>query len=328
MSALVDIRTETMIAAARFYRSIGAGAGGPEGLTLYQPDVTRFFWMNSGTWVEEVGRRDEHGLGKVPIIMHLNRRMSGAWQGESEMTDIIPLTDSAARSLTNLQFAQEAHGAPRMFMTGVSRGDFIDPKTGELRPQWEAYWDAIHTITDKDAKVGQLNAADLKNFETSMEIYGKQAATVTGFPARYFGLTTTNPPSADAIRADESELTRTVEDDNDEVGMSLGWAGGLAYEFATGDEVEGNRVRTDWFDPGTPTTAQRTDAVVKLRQTNPPSISREGMWDELGWDEARKAKERAYLAAELEQDPELGLARQLATANQPTPAVGGAPNVA
>ena len=27
-------------------------------------------------------------------------------------------------------------------------------------------------------------------------------------------------------------------------------------------------------------------------------ISREGLWDELGWSEARKAKERQYLEAE------------------------------
>jgi hypothetical protein len=42
------------------------------------------------------------------------------------MTDVIPLVDSAARSLTNLQFAQEAHGIPRMWMAGVKKGDFID----------------------------------------------------------------------------------------------------------------------------------------------------------------------------------------------------------
>jgi hypothetical protein len=52
--------------------------------------------------------------------------------------------DSAARSLTNLQFAQEAHGIPRMYMTGVAKGDFIDAD-GKPIPQFEAYFDAIHT---------------------------------------------------------------------------------------------------------------------------------------------------------------------------------------
>ena len=35
-----------------------------------------------------------------------------------------------------------------------------------------------------------------------------------------------------------------------------------------------------------------------------PLISREGAWDELGWDDARKETERAYLREE-ETDPDL-----------------------
>jgi hypothetical protein len=46
--------------------------------------------------------------------------------------------------------------------------------------------------------------------------------------------------------------------------------------------------------------AARADAVVKLRAEN--LISREGVWDELGWSEARKQRERDYLAAEA-MDP-------------------------
>jgi hypothetical protein len=60
-------------------------------------------------------------------------------------------------------------------------------------------------------------------------------------------------------------------------------------------------VRVDWHDPATPTIAQRTDALVKMRQVD--ALSREGLWDELGWSEARKAKERAYFEAEGASDP-------------------------
>ena len=35
-----------------------------------------------------------------------------------------------------------------------------------------------------------------------------------------------------------------------------------------------------------------------------PLISREGAWDELGWDDARKAQEREYFDRE-DRDPEL-----------------------
>lgn len=304
MDAIVDVRREVVTSACRFYgwddgTAPGSTApGSPTRATLYLPDET--VWAEQrgeGRWFELA--RDVHRLGAVPVVMHVNRRMSGSWTGESQMSDVIPLVDATARSLTNLQFAQEAHGIPRMYMTAVSKGDFVGAD-GQPIPMFEAYFDAIHMLTSKDAKVGQLTAADLKNFETALTIYGKQASTVTGFPARYFGLTTVNPPAEGAIHADEATLTRSVEQQNEQVGTTLGWVGALAWRFSTGEWVTGNRVRVDWFDPGTPTVSQREDALAKRRAAG--VLSREGYWDELGWSEARKAKERAYLEAE-EMDP-------------------------
>jgi hypothetical protein len=294
LEAKIDTRQETMTAAARFYGKDPVTEDGPTNVTLYLPNETVHVAKGSdGRWAEV--SRDRHSLGAVPIVMHLNERESGGFCGESELVDIIGLTDSVARSLTNLQFAQEAHGIPRMFMTGVTQGDFVDAD-GKPIPMFEAYFDAIHTLSKTDAKVGQLTAADLKNFETSLNIYGKQAAVSYGFPSRYFGITTSNPPAEGAIRADENDLVNYVEDKNEAEGMVLGWMGALAYRFATGTWVEGNRVRMDYFDPGTPTFSQRADALTKMRSVG--GISREGMWDELGWSEARKAKERQYLREE------------------------------
>lgn len=293
MTAIVDARREVVTSAARFY-GVDQNSVGPTNVTLYLPNET--VWMERGSdgrWYDI--DRDPHRLGAVPVVMHLNRRMSGAWVGESQMSDMIPLVDSAARSLTNLQFAQEAHGIPRMFMTGVQKGDFLDAE-GKPVPQFEAYFDAIHMLTDPNGKVGQLSAADLKNFETSIRLYGTQAATITGFPGRYFGIETTNPPAEGAIRADEATLIRSVEAQNEQVGMTLGWAGALALRIATGEWVTGNRVRVDWFDPATPTVAQRMDATVKAVQSN--ILPREGAWDELGYSEAKKDRLRSYFEAE------------------------------
>ena len=295
MSAFVDVVTERITSAARFY---GATAEDPEpsNITLYLPNETVWVQRVDGRWVEV--NRDVHNLGAVPVVMHLNRRLSGDWAGESQMSDLIPLVDATARSLTNLQFAQEAHGIPRMWMTGVAKGDFIDA-SGKPIPQFEAYFDAIHTLSKENAKVGQLTAADLKNFETALTIYGKQASVITGFPARYWGLTTANPPAEGAIHADEAGLVRNVEAQNEQVGMTLGWMGALALRFATGEWVPGNQVRVDWFDPATPTVSQREDALAKRRAAG--VLSREGYWDELGWTEPRKDKEREYLRQEARE---------------------------
>ncbi len=318
MVADVDVRRERIKQAARFY-GVHKNGTGPRFVALYKPDETVWAEREGGSrWVEI--DRDMHNLGAVPVVMHLNRRMSGGWLGESQMSDVIPFADAGARALTNLQFAQEAHGIPRMFMTGVTKGDFVDAQ-GKPVPQFEAYFNAIHTLTNPVAKVGQLTAADLKNFETAVNIYGKQAAVATGFPARYFGLHTTNPPAEGAIRADEAQLVESVEAQNEEVGITLGWVGALALRFATGEWVPGNRVRVEWHDPATPTVSQREDALAKRRAAG--VLSREGYWDELGWSEARKAKEREYLERERAEDLDPYLRR--VEAKGAASAVTGAP---
>jgi hypothetical protein len=188
-----------------------------------------------------------------------------------------------------------------MWMAGVKKADFVD-KDGQPIPQFEAYFDAIHTIADAAGKVGQLTAADLKNFETSLNIYGGQASVATGFPLRKFGISAVNPPTEGSIRAEETDMVRSIEGQNLEVGMTLGWVGALALRFKTGEWVTGNRVQVDFYDPATPTVSQREDALAKRRAAG--VLSREGYWDELGYSEARKAKERAYFAAEA-ADPVL-----------------------
>lgn len=313
MTARIDVRKRRTEAAARFYGEDENGVG-PTDVTLYLPDAT--VWAEKGKdgqWNEV--DRDPHKLGRVPVVLHLNRRRSGSWVGESELSDVIPLTDAAARALTNLQFAQESHGVPRMYMTGVAQGDFVD-KDGQPIPKFEAYFNAVQLLRDANSKVGQLDAADLNNFETAVSLYGKQAATITGFPARYFGLHTTNPPAEGAIRADEAQLVESVERHNAAVGTTIGWAAALAKRFASGEWVTGNRIRVDWHDPATPTVAQRADALMKMRTVG--VLSREGFWDELGWSEARKAKERAYFDAEA-VDP------LIASILRPTPGESGAP---
>jgi hypothetical protein len=166
--------------------------------------------------------------------------------------------------------------------------------------QFEAYFDAIKILASKDAKWGQFDAADLQNFETALNIYRTEAANVTGLPPRFFGLLSSQPPQEGGIKADEARLVRSIESQNTELGMSIGWVGGLALRFATGEWVEGNRVGADFFDPSTPTVSQREDALSKRLASGALSI--EGYWDELGWSEARKSKEREYLRNQREAE--------------------------
>ncbi|MBK6602326.1 MAG: hypothetical protein IPG28_12530 [Betaproteobacteria bacterium] len=94
-------------------------------------------------------------------------------------------------------------------------------------------------------------------------------------------------------------------------GDEWAWAMGLEERFRTGEWGQPNSIRTLWHDPATLTTSQTADAAVKMRQVG--ALSVEGMWDMLGWDEARKAQERQRLDAEQATDPLVAASRELMT---------------
>lgn len=265
---------------------------------LYLPDETLWLVRAGGRWVVE--DRDRHRLGRVPLVMFLNRRRVGKWTGVSEMVDAIPLVDSAARSLTNLQLAGETHSVPQKYVLGMSKGDFVD-KSGQPIPAWEAYFNAIWANANKDAKVGQFTASDLSNFHRTIEHYGALLTGVYGLPPRYVGLSSVNPAAEGAIRAEEARLILNVEKKSALAGDGWGWVMGLSERFRTGEWVTGSRIKTDWHDPGTPTYAQRADALTKMYANGQGILSREGVWEELGWSEARMERERQRFEREAHE---------------------------
>lgn len=303
MTCLVDNRRRQMQAALRLYVNVDTRR---DSATLYTPDAT--IWLereNGGRWEES--DRDEHSLGRVPVVMFLNRRRLGEWTGVSEMADVMPLTDAAARTLTNLQIAAETHSVPQKYVLGMSKGDFVD-KEGKPIPVWEAYFSGIWANQNKEAKVGQFSPSDLKNFHETVNHYMALAAAVTGLPTRYMGQQSVNPAAEGAIRADESRLVKNTERKQSSYGDGWGWILALRERFRTGSWIDGNRVKVEWHDAGTPTISERADAIQKLAG-GIPIISREGAWDELGWSDARKERERQYFEAEAE-DPYLERMRQ------------------
>lgn len=291
----IDHRHRRLRAAVRVMPSENDAPGTPSNAVLYLPDATLRLKRDQGRWVVE--DRDDHRLGRVPLVMFLNRRRVGQWTGVSEMVDAIPLVDAAARSLTNLQLAGETHSVPQKYVLGMSKGDFVDAE-GKPIPAWEAYFNAIWANQNKDAKVGQFAASDLSNFHNTVDHYASKLAGLYGLPARYVGITSVNPAAEGAIRAEEARLILNVEKKAALAGDGWGWVMGLVERFRTGEWVSGSRIKTDWFDAGTPTYAQRADALTKMYNSGQGILSREGVWEELGWSEARMERERSRFEAE------------------------------
>jgi len=300
MTAIVDPRSRRISSALRAYGATKEDPT-PKFATLYEPNSTVWLEKKAGSWVEY--DRDNHNLGRVPIVMFLNRRRTGDWMGVSEMKDVIPLVDSAARAITNLQIALETHAVPQKWVLGMSKGDFVDAD-GNPIPAWQSYYSAIWANQNKDAKVGQFSASDLKNFHDTINHYGQMVSSVTGLPTRYLGQTSVNPAAEGAIRADESRLVLNAEGKASNLGDGWAWVQGIAERFRTGVWPMANQIKTEWFDAGTPTFAQKADALTKLYANGTGVIARESVQDEMGWSQAKKDRDRAYREAES-QDPYL-----------------------
>jgi hypothetical protein len=209
-----DPRTREVTAAARFTGGVStlatataSGSSQAVSATLYLPDVT--IWLAGsaqGNRWEEVDR-DEHMLGAVPVVPLINRGRLTQRDGVSEIVDVMPLTDAAARALTNAQVATEVAAIPQRWVAGMSKGDFAD-QNGNPLPAWQAYFGAVWATEAVDAKFGQFSAADLGNFTRIVDHYAQQVSGLTGIPMRYFGQNTANPPSPMLFGPMSSALSR------------------------------------------------------------------------------------------------------------------------
>lgn len=302
-TSTVDARTGRISSAMRLYRD---DVTRTKLFTLYLPDSTIWLSQDSGGMVVE--DREDHRLGRVAAVKFLNRPRARRYDGTTEMQDVLGLTDAIARMVTNMQVAGETHAVPVRHVAGMSKGDFVD-KNGKPLPVWESYFTAIMATEKPDARFGQFQASDLRNFHETVDRMLAWCASQLGLPVRYMGNTTIQPPTEGSVRADEGRLIANVEAMNLVDGDAWCWVMDLYERFRTGDWLAANAIRAIWQNPATPTLAQATDSAVKLHAEG--IISREGVWDEMGWDEARKDRERAYFAAEAEDPLITSLVREV-----------------
>lgn len=224
-------------------------------------------------------------------------------RGTSAIADVIELTDACARDLTNAQVAQETHAVPQRGILGATKGDFVD-EDGKKLTTWEAYFGRIWALKNKDAKTFEFSSSSMENFERMVELYARLVSGVTGLPPNYFGLAADDAASADAIRSREAKLVKSIERDQRTLGVQAVETMRLVA-LMQGDTAKAERLNDAealWHDPGTPTVAQRADAVTKLYATSDPNgrplMPRVMAWEELGWGPAKIARAEQLLREE------------------------------
>jgi hypothetical protein len=267
-------------------------------------------------------------LGAVPVVPLVNRPRVLNLDGESELTDIVPLADAVNKLATDMMVTSEFHATKRRYATGIQiptgTGTEGDAERRRLQAEVTQYWDQATKgktwLAGQGVSFGQFDEASLENFAGAIRLLTSQIAAIGGLPPDDLGLNTTNPASAEARRAAETVLNNRAHE------KMRGWGGSyertMRLALAVQRDVplaalpsELRNMETIWRDPETPTVAQTADAAVKLIQAG--IIDEEQAQEDVGLTPVQResiAKRRqlaSATAATADVDARMNLARRL-----------------
>lgn len=241
--------------------------GVPTTLDVYLPEwVLSMTRRPSGSWVVD---RRPNPIGEVlaePMSFdpQLNRPF-----GRSRISRaVMNITDRALMTIVRTEIAADFYAAPRMYALGVAEDAF-------KRGKWDAAIDRWFAITrDKDGnvpEVGQFAQMTMQPLVEQYKMYATQFSGETGVPVSNLGIVTDNPPSAEALYADDRRLVSVALKQNRIFGSSLKRVGQRIVRLRDGvdltDEMRG--ISVSWANPAFTSPATSADALVKLSAVFP-----------------------------------------------------------
>lgn len=272
-TAVWDRRTRRLSSALT---AITADNGVVTEATLYLPDSTVTVGRaRGGAWT--VLDRDDHRLGRVPVVMMPNRVRGSREYGRSEISHAVRYyTDAAVRTLLGLEVNREFYNSPQRVVLGASEDMFKDA-AGNAVSQWSAIMGRVWAVpADEDGKmpsVQQFQPASPAPYLDQIRGYAQLLAAEAGIPGSYLGFTTDNPASADAIRAGEARLVKRAERRQAVFGRAWHEVARLSLLVRDGSVPAGfDRVSERWRDAATPTRAAAADEALKLTSGDNPIL--------------------------------------------------------
>lgn len=246
-----------------------ADSGNPTGLFVSLPDVVLLLERRpSGSWVAD---RRPNPLGRVlatpvPYRPELDRPF-----GRSRISRaVMNITDRALLTIIRSEIASDFYATPRMYALGASEDAF-------KRGKWQAAIDSWFAITrDEDGEipsVGQFPQMTMQPLTDMYRTIATQFSGATGVPISSLGIVTDNPPSAEALYADDRRIVNTARKQNREVFIPiLRQVGRMAVMLRDNlAEVtpELESLDAQMANPAFTSPASSADALVKLSAVFP-----------------------------------------------------------
>lgn len=219
-------------------------------ITLYYPDrIEKYISkneINEGIFfnnAEEFEERKvagesfplEHDLGRVPMVHFSN--------GESLLTDVIPLQAGMNKALADLMVGMEENSMRKRWTAGISYP--IDEETGKALVPFE-HDDQYITTANAEAKIGSFPDVTLADFLAVWDKFASAIARVSGIPQHYFHITKGDFPSGEAQRKAESRLIELVQESQISFGES--WSEAMSIALQIENKGDGLIIEPQWKD--------------------------------------------------------------------------------
>lgn len=221
--------------------------------------------------------RFQHRLGVVPMVAFPNReRPSDIW-GRSEITPTVRyFTEAIGRSLLGMEIHREIFTAPNRYILGVDPKQFgIDPDSphgARVVKQWDIAMSKMNIVpgpdvpTDKMPTVGQFPSSPPTPYIEQIKHYLQHLSAESAVPWNYWGFSTENPPSADAVRVLESRLVKRALLRQRMWTRAWRQVAFIALKHLDSSVTAAvvKDISPNWKDPATPTPAAQADSASKL----------------------------------------------------------------
>ncbi|WIE65946.1 phage portal protein [Curtobacterium sp. MCLR17_036] len=236
--------------------------GQPSAMDVWLPDaVLSMTRRPSGSWVTE---RQPNPLGEVLIEpLTFDPQLDRPF-GRSRITrPVMNITDHALTTIVRTEISADFYAAPRMMALGVTQDAFT-------RGKWQAAidrWFAISKDEDGDVPtVQQFPQMTMQPLTDLYRMYATQFSGATGVPVANLGIVTDNPPSAEALFADDRRLVSTAKRQNRIMASSLRRVAQKIVRLRDASELtpELQRIDASWANPAFTSPTAAADALQKL----------------------------------------------------------------
>ncbi len=287
---------------------------------LYYPDRIEKFQGAGREWANQYGRGFveaidgsferwlipgepwplPHTLGVVPLVPIVNRPRLGSGlfagiDGRSDIDDVIPIQDGINFLALNGIVASDKAAFPQKWATGVEIP--VNPKTGKPTAEWEPDIDTILSTRSPDAKFGNFDVAELKQYDDLIRGKLELVALQTRIPVSNFLRQTGQPASGEARETADAGLTKKIQRKQTHFGEAWEEVMRLAFrQLGDTERATDTSCEAEWGYAGIEPSSAKVDALTKERQTL--KVPLEVLWERAGYSPTQRRAFRRMLEEE------------------------------